>query len=332
MATPKIFVSSPGYDAMDPETGARLTAAGYAIDLKPRTGSRTPDQLSELLEGAIGAVASTDPFTEDVFARNPQLRIIARTGVGADSIDLAAATRHGVAVSLAPGLNIDAVADQAMAMILALVRKIVLQDTTVKAGRWERTGAFLPTEMKGKTVGVVGAGAIGRAVMQRLAGFGVDILYFDPAVGGVVGATHVATLGALLAASDVVTIHAPLTPETKHLINVDTIARMKRTAYVVNTARGPLIDQPALYAALREGRLAGAALDVFEQEPPEVTTFADVPNLIVSAHVAGISHEALRRLSTSATTSVLAVLAGECPPTVVNPEAVQIRTGLKEEE
>jgi phosphoglycerate dehydrogenase-like enzyme len=297
MAQPKIFVSSPGYDAADPDTGARLTAAGYAIDLKPRTGNRTPEELSALLASAIGAVASTDPFTAEVFSRTPQLRVIARTGVGADSIDLAAATRHGVAVALAPGLNVDAVADQAMAMILALVRKIVVQDTTVKAGRWERTGDFLPTEMPGKTVGVIGAGAIGRAVMRRLAGFGIDIVYFDPVAADVTGGTRTETLDALLAASDIVTIHAPLAPETRHLINAGTIARMKPTAYVVNTARGPLIDQPALFAALREGRLGGAALDVFDTEPPDVAEFASIPNLIVSAHVAGISREALRRLS-----------------------------------
>lgn len=328
MANMKIFVSSPGYDIDDVDTGRRLADAGYDIELKPRTGNRTASELSTLLDGAVAAIASTDPFTSGVLVENRQLRIIARTGVGADSIDIAAATQAGIAVSLAPGLNVDAVADQAMAMILALVRKIVLQDATVKSGRWERTGSFLPTEMPGKTVGVVGAGRIGRAVIRRLLGFGVEILFFDPVEGDIPGVTRAASLDELFAGSDIVTLHAPLTDRTRHMIDAASLARMKPTAFVVNTARGALVDEPALFAALREGRLGGAALDVFAEEPPDIRAFDDAPNLIVSAHVAGIGVEALHRLAELATSSVLAVLAGECPPTVVNPDAIAIRARL----
>lgn len=314
----RILATSPGYSATDADTGARLTAAGYEVVVSPRTGNRTPEQLSGLLDGVVGVIASTDPFTAEVFERHPQLRVIARTGVGADSIDLAAASRHGVAVALAPGLNVDSVAEHAIAMILGLAHRIVAQDASVKAGRWERSGGFLPSEIGGKTIGVVGAGAIGRAVIRRLAAFGAEIVYFDPVAGDVPGARRVTDIAALLAEADYVTLHAPLTPDTEHLINATSIAAMKPSAYVINTARGALIDEPALFAALREGRLAGAALDVFDREPPDAAVLAGVPNLICSAHVAGISQESLRRLSVSATTSALAVLNGEMPDVVIN--------------
>ncbi|MDQ0473999.1 phosphoglycerate dehydrogenase [Labrys wisconsinensis] len=318
----RIFVSWPGYSADDPETGGRLVAAGHELILAPKLGARSEDELIALSGDAVGAIVSTDPFTARVLAANPRLRIIARIGVGTDSIDAAAAARHGVAVSITPGMNAEPVADQTLALILALIRRVVPQDGAVKAGRWDRVGAHTPSELPGKTVGLVGAGTIGRAVARRLRGFDVSIVYFDRQAPDLEGARRLDSLEDLLAVADIVSLHAPLLPETRHLIDAPALARMKPTALLINTARGPLVDTSALFEALRRGTIAGAGLDVFEEEPPGEERLAGIPNLVCSAHIGGLSHESIRRMTISATDSVLAVLGGAVPPTVINPEVL----------
>jgi phosphoglycerate dehydrogenase-like enzyme len=318
-----IFVSWPGYSAGDPETGARLAAAGHRLVLHPKLGARTDTELVSLMAGCAAAIVSTDPFTEAAIASNPSLRLIARVGVGTDSIDLAAATARGVGISITPGLNAEPVADHTLALILALVRKVVPQDLGVKSGRWERVMPNMPSEMPGKTIGIVGAGVIGRAVMRRLSGFGVKLVFFDAFVSNVQGATKVESLEELLSVSDIVSLHAPLNSETEDLLNAKTLGLMKPTAFLINTARGRLVDQEALLTALKAGCIAGAGLDVFAEEPPESETLSNVPNLVTSAHIAALSQESIRRMTISATDSVLAVLDGEIPPTVVNPVALE---------
>jgi phosphoglycerate dehydrogenase-like enzyme len=318
----KIFVSWPGYSAQDPQTGARLIAAGHELALHPKVGARSEQELSALMAGCAAAIVSTDPFSATAIASNPALRLIARVGVGADSIDRTAADAHGVAISVTPGMNAEPVADQTLAMMLALIRRVVSQDQGVKSGRWDRVGPATPAELPGKTVGLVGAGAIGRAVQRRLAGFDIKLVFFDTCVKHLDGATPVANLEELLSTSDIVSLHAPLTAETRGLINAQTLRLMKPTAYIVNTARGPLIDQEALFDALRAGALAGAALDVFVDEPPDPAVLAGVPNLLTSAHIGGLSVESIRRMTVSATDSVLEVLRGETPAAVINPAAI----------
>jgi phosphoglycerate dehydrogenase-like enzyme len=322
----RILVTFPGYQPDDPETGARLGSAGYAIDLQPKLGARTPAELSRLLGDAQGAIVSTDPFERAVLAGAPALRVIARVGVGTDSIDRAAATEHGVAIAVTPGQNAETVADHALALMLALIRKVAIQNEAVRAGRWERVGAMAPGELFGRTVGLIGAGEIGRAVIRRLNAFGVEILAYDPAVAALEHASLV-PLEELLRRSDIVTLHAPYLPATHHIIDGARLALMKPSAFLVNTARGGLVDQPALLEALRQGRIAGAALDVFETEPADATPFRDLPQAILSPHIAGISLESIRRMTIMATDSVLRVLAGEMPPTVINPEAGRNRRG-----
>lgn len=321
----RIFISWPGYSPLDPETGARLVAAGHELVLQPKTGNRSPEELSDLLEDSDAAIVSTDPFTRDVLAGDRNLMLIARVGVGTDSIDQEAAREFGIGISITPGMNAETVADQTLAMILGLTRKVVPQDQAVKAGRWDRVGEATPTELHQKTVGLVGAGAIGRAVIRRLLGFGVRVLYFDGMVERVDGAVRCATLDELIEKSDVISLHAPLLAETRGLMNDDRFAQMRKGSYLVNAARGGLVDQSALFSALRAGHLAGAALDVFEVEPPGAEALADVPNLLTSAHIGGISHESIGRMTRSATTSVLAVLRGEIPDTVINPGALRTR-------
>jgi phosphoglycerate dehydrogenase-like enzyme len=317
----KIFVSWPGYSMTDPQTGERLAAAGYEVVLHPKLASRSPAELSEILGEAVGAIVSTDPFTREVIEKHRNLAVIARVGVGTDSIDLTAAKEHGVYVTIAPGLNADTVADHTLALILALVRNVIDQNESVKRGGWNRVGNLTPTELCGKTVGLLGAGTIGRKVIRRLSGFDARVLYFDPFVREAEGATKVNSLKELLAVSDVVSLHVPLTIENRGIVGADEIHQMKRTAILVNTARGALVDQLALFSALKNGWLKGAALDVFEEEPPAFDVLREIPNLVCSPHLAGLSEESIRRMTISATNSVLAVLSGEIPAAVVNPLA-----------
>jgi phosphoglycerate dehydrogenase-like enzyme len=314
----KIFVSWPGYSISDPATGRRLVDAGYEVLLRPKLGARSAHELVPLLDGAVAAIVSTDPFTREVIEGQPNLKVIARIGVGTDSIDLAAASERNVLVTVTPGLNADTVAEHTIALMLALVRKVVEQDGLVKSGRWERVGEFTPVELAGRTVGLLGAGTIGRKLIQRLTGFDVKILFFDPAVTRTEYATKVNSLSALLSGSDILSLHLPLTAETRGIIGANEIRQMKTTALLINTSRGPLINQATLFSALRAGSLGGAALDVFEEEPPPSPVLRDVPNLICSPHLAGLSRESIRRMTISATDSVLAVLSGEIPSAVID--------------
>jgi len=321
----KIFVSWPGFEEDGGTTGRLLRHAGHQLVLEPKLGARTAEEVVRLAQGCAGAIVSTDPFPADVLLALPEMKIIARVGVGYDSIDLAAASKLGIAVSITPGMNAETVADHTLALILGLVRKVAEQDALVKAGRWDRVGPFTPSELPGKTVGLVGVGVIGKAVIRRLLGFGVRAVFFDRLVGTVHGAEKLASLDELLAVSDIVSLHVPLLPETRHLIDAQVLDKMKPGALLINTARGPVIDQGAVFAALRSGRLGGAALDVFETEPPGSEVLTGIPNLVCAAHVGGISRESIARMTESATRSVIAVLAGELPQTVINRGALMER-------
>ena len=212
--------------------------------------------------GASSPAASRTPT--DVFASVPELQTVVRFGAGYDAIDVGAATAHGVAVCTIPGSNAEAVADHALALMLSCLHRIPELDRNVRSGAWRPSG--LGGDLGGATVGIVGLGAIGRAVARRLSGFGCRLLGADPLVQLVPG-VEVLPLDELLPQVDVVTLHAPLVPQTRGLLDARRLALLPAHAIVVNTARGPLIDQAALTAALREGRIAGAALDVFEREP-----------------------------------------------------------------
>jgi phosphoglycerate dehydrogenase-like enzyme len=318
----KILVTWLGYDPDGEQTGRRLRDAGFELVLAPRTGERTPDELAALAQDAVGALVSTDPFDAGVLARCPRLRVISRVGVGYDSIDVDAATRHGVAVTICPGGNEDAVADHTVALMLAAVRRIGENDASVRAGRWDRAGRLTPWELTGSVVGLVGYGAIGRAVARRLRGFGVQLLVADPQADVEPDVERV-SLDELLARADVVSLHAPLTADTECLIGEAALARMRPSAVLVNTSRGRLVDEAALARALGEQRIRGAALDVFQREPPGATSeLLDLANVVLSPHIAGLSIASLASMTTQATTSVLDVLAGRTPVGLVNADGI----------
>jgi phosphoglycerate dehydrogenase-like enzyme len=295
--------------------------------VRPRDADRTPDELAAFCPDAVAAIADADPFDAGVLERMPGLRIIARMGVGLDSIDLTAAARAGVPVTVTPDVNNETVADHTLALMLAALRRLGEQDAQVRAGGW-RDFALCGPQLHAATVGVIGYGAIGRAVTRRLHGFGARVLVHDPFVTGAAAEAaqdagdELVGFEELLRRSDVVTVHAPLSDATRGLIDATAIAAMKPGAVVVNTARGPIVDEVALAAALVCGDLGAAGLDVFEMEPPVGRPILAASRTVFSPHVGGISTASNLAMSRMATSAVLARLDGRTPEHVVNPEAL----------
>lgn len=317
-----VVVTWPVYDIDGPSTGALLTDAGLNIRLHPRTSNRTPAELAEILGDAVGVIASTDTFDASVFAACPNLKVIARTGVGVDAIDIAAATRAGVVVATTPGANEEAVADHALAMILTLQRRIGENDAAIRQGRWDRAGALTPSDLYGATVGLIGSGAIGRAVIRRLRAFGTTICVYDPFLEQAPKGTELVDLATLLSRSDVITVHAPLTDGTRGLLGAEQLAAMKPGSYVVNVSRGGIIDEQALADSIRAGHIAGAGLDTFEREPIGDSPLRELPTVIMSPHIAGLSHRSIEAMTQQATQAVLDVVSGRLPAHPVNPDAL----------
>jgi D-3-phosphoglycerate dehydrogenase len=294
-----------------------LADAGLEVFF-PATPSVTLSEaeLLRVLPGCFAAIAMPDAYTEQVIAAcAPTLKLIARSGIGYDSIDVDAARRYGVWVTTTVGSNHDAVADFTLALLLNLARKLTEINNLTKAGAWQRVAGF---ELRGKTLGIVGTGRIGREVAARAAAFGMRLVAYDVLPNrewaGAAGVTYL-PLEELLAQADVVTLHVPATAETRHLLNGETLRRCKRGVYVINTARGELIDEQALLAALDAEHVAGAALDVFAAEPPGPAQRPLIahPRVIATSHCAGAAVEAQRRAAEMALEEVLRVRRGERP-------------------
>jgi D-3-phosphoglycerate dehydrogenase len=304
-----------------------LRADGHEVAAVDSISVRSEAALIDALQGMAASIASIEPYTAAVLAETPDLRVISRIGVGYDAIDVDEATRRGIVVCTTPGANHHSVADLAVGLILACLRQIVAAAEVVRAGNWvpQRVGV----ELRATTVGIVGTGLIGREVIKRLAGFGPHILAYDvvesPEMVQRFG-IHYVSFDELLHLSDVLTLHAPLLPETRGLIDAAALARMKSSAYIVNTARGPLVDEMALAQALHAGQIAGAALDVFEREPlPTASPLRQAPNLILTPHIAGVTQQSRTAMATTAIQNVARVLRGEAPLYCVNPEVLEAR-------
>ena len=276
----------------------------------------------ELLQDADGAIISSMPVTDAVLAETPRLKVIALRGVGYDSVDLAAATARGIPVAVAPGFT-DSVADYVFGLLLTLARQVTLADRLVRNRRWE---VLVSTNIAGKTLGIIGLGRIGKAVARRACGFDMPILAADVVQDDVFASRYgvrYVPLEELLRQSDVVSINAPLQGDTRHLIGAEALASMKPTAYLINTARGDLVDEAALAEVLRAGGLAGAGLDVFHDEPLDDSPLRALDNVVLSPHLAAYSREGLRETGLLAARAVLDVFAGGNPDAGqwVNPEA-----------
>jgi phosphoglycerate dehydrogenase-like enzyme len=321
-------VLTSGTAARATERFAPLATAGFdVVERFDLSSVSDPEPLVDALTGAWAVVAdSANPFDESVLARLPHLRVIARTGVGYDAIDVPAAARRGIAVFTTPGTLTETVADFAVGLMLAALRDVVRLDTAVRSGAW-RPPEFVGRDLAGSTVAIVGFGQIGRAVARRLAGFGCRIIAVDPLIDDDVIARHGATRLPLLEAlplADVVTLHLALTPQTRGLIGRGELALLRPTAVLVNTSRGAVVDEAALIEALRDGRLAGAALDVFEHEPlPPGHPLAALTNVVLSGHVASSSHAAIARMCDAAVAGLLAVARGEVPVGCLDPAVLR---------
>ncbi len=275
------------------------------------------------LAGAWAVIAGSEHYTRGALEALPDLKAILRWGTGSDSIDIAAATDAGVAVITTPAVNAEAVADMALALMLACIRRLPELDAIVRSGEWRGLG---PTrDLACSTVGIVGLGAIGKAVTRRLRGFGCHVLAFEPNPDPEFVAEHeveLTTIENMLPRVDVLTLHAPLTKDTRHLIGARELELLPRHAVLVNAARGDLIDQPALAAALQTGQIAAAGLDVFEHEPPASDDpILSLPNTILSGHISSYTELGLDRTGEMVVANLREVLAGRLPASCLNPEA-----------
>jgi glyoxylate reductase len=320
---PTIYVTWP-LD-LEPEARAVLERAGTVVT-SDTEAEVPPDELARRVAGADAVVPmGAHPVPGAVIQAAPRLRVIAVAAAGYNLIDVPAATRRGILVTNTPGILAETVADMAWALLLGVARRIPESDRFVRAGRW--TGVhwslMLGADVHGATLGIVGLGRIGKAIARRARGFAMRVLYHsrrpDPAAGEV-GAAHRA-LADLLRESDFVVLALPLTPETRHLIGAPELALMKPSAFLVNVARGPVVDEGALAEALRTGRLAGAGLDVFEDEPRLHPGLLPLENLALTPHVGSASRVTRLRMATTAAENCVAALAGRRPPNLVNPEA-----------
>ena len=284
----------------------------HDVEVWPHRLPPTPDELREHVAGAEGLLSLlTDTVDEALLDAAPDLRAISNYAVGTDNVDLEAATARGIPVGNTPDVLTDATADLAFALLLALARRLPEGERDVREGQWVtfEPDRNLGAEVTGATLGIVGFGRIGQAVARRAEGFGMEILH--------TGST--ATLEELLERSDFVSLHCPLTPETRHLIDEAALDRMKPTALLVNTARGPIVDPAALERALHERAIAGAALDVTDPEPlPADHPLLEAPNLLVVPHVGSATVRTRHKMTEIAVDNLLAALAGEPMPHQAN--------------
>jgi D-3-phosphoglycerate dehydrogenase len=287
-----------------------------------------------LAKEAQGILFRSKPrCSEGLMAACARLKVVGRHGAGLDIVDIPAATRLGVAVVHAPGANSQAVAEHALMLMLMCAKRAVEVDKWTRAGDWRARGDAANTELAGKTLGIVGIGNIGRRVAKFTGALGMRVLAYDKYVPDDEvrrrGAEPVASLEALLPQVDVLTCHTPLTDETRAMVNERTLGLMKRGAILVNTSRGPVQDERALFKALVTGQLAAAGIDVFEEEPtPLDNPILNLPNVVVSPHVAGVTREATRQVSVQVAGEMLRVLRGERPEVLANPD-VAGRLGLR---
>lgn len=311
-----------------PEIGINLLRdAGHTVDVSGKDGVLTRDELLAALRAKpYDAVISllTDTIDGEVFDAVPTAKIFANYAVGFNNIDLAAAAERGITITNTPGVLTDTVAEFAFSLMLAVAKRIPEAERFARAGKYEGWAPelLLGTDLKGKTLGVLGAGRIGYEVaLKAKHGLGMNIIYNDVKPSEPLekdtGAKFYATTEEVLKEADVVTIHVPLLPSTEHLINAERLSLMKPTAYIVNTSRGPVIDEAALVDALKRGVIRGAGIDVFEHEPALAPGLTELENVVITPHIASASDGTRNAMSEIAATNALAFLKGEVPPNVV---------------
>jgi glyoxylate reductase len=328
MAKPKVYVTREL-----PERGLKIIKEHFDTEVWPEYA---PPPKSIIIEKArdVDALATllSDKIDAEVFDAAPKLKIVAQMAVGFDNIDVQEATKRGIYVTNTPEVLTDTTADFAWALLMAVARRVVEADKYVRTGQWKvswHPSMFLGRDVHGATIGIVGAGRIGYAVAKRAKGFNMKILYYDviprPDMERELDAKQV-DLDTLLREADFVSIHVPLIKETYHLINADKLKLMKKTAYLINNSRGPVVDEKALYVALKEGIIAGAGLDVFEQEPTPVDNpLLKLDNVVVAPHISSASYETRSKMAEMVAENLVAFFEGRKPPNLVNPEVMKVR-------
>jgi len=327
MAKPKIYVTRD-----IGERGLKIIRQHFDTEVWP---DYAPPPKKTIIEKArnVDALATllSDKIDAEVFDAAPKLKIVSQLAVGFDNIDIPEATKRGIYVTNTPEVLTDTTADFAWALLLAIARRVVEADKYVRTGQWKvgwHPNMMAGRDVNGTTIGVVGAGRIGYAVAKRATGFDMKILFYD-----VVPRPEIEKLGAkkadldtLLKQSDFVSIHVPLMKETHHLMNEQKLRLMKKTAYLINNSRGPVVDEKALYKALKEGWIAGAALDVFEQEPiPVDSPLLKLDNVVVAPHISSASLETRSRMAEMVAENLVAFFEGKKPPNLINPDVMKTR-------
>ncbi|WP_298325913.1 phosphoglycerate dehydrogenase [Haloactinopolyspora sp.] len=313
MAQHRVLITTSYLEPGD-EVHRLLTDSQYAVTYSRPQDRRSPDGLAAALADTDAVIAGTEPLTADLIKGATSLRIIARTGVGYDNIDVDAAARRGVVVCTTPGVNRQSVAELTIGLMLDRARGIATSSAGVRAGTWVQTSG---RELSGSTLGIVGLGAIGKKVAAVAIALGMTVVAHDPALDTEFAAAHgvrPCTLPELLEQSDFVTLHIALSPQTYRLIDRDALALMKPSAHLINTARGGVVDEEALAEALQAGQLGGAALDVLESEPlPATHPLREVPNLLITPHIGAATVQARSRSGRLAAAQVIQFLSGKAP-------------------
>jgi len=285
---------------------------------------KTEDDVITVASDVDGIINQYAPMTKKVIQALSKCKVIARYGVGVDNIDIEAATKKNIIVANVPDYCIDEVSTHTMSLILACARSLTILDRKVRERKWDFTVAKPLFRTEGQTVGLFGLGRIARKVAQKALGFGFKVITYDPYVSEAGEDIKLVDLDYLLANSDFLSIHAPLTKETRHLFGENKLHKMKKTAFLINTSRGPLIDEKALYKALKEKWIAGAALDVMEKEPPDWNNpLLKLENIIITPHISFYSEESYRELKIKVAESVVSVLKGKQPRSTVNPQVLK---------
>jgi glyoxylate reductase len=310
-----------------PEAAVEVVRRDCEVELDPHDRHLAPEALCQAAYDKMGIIALvTDTIDAKVFESAPSLRVVANVAVGYDNIDVVAATQHGVVVTNTPGILTETSADLAWGLLLSIARRIPEADRYIRAGRWTewKLMVMLGHDVYAQTLGIIGMGRIGQAVARRARGCGMRIIYHNrqrvaPALEAELEATWV-ELPTLLREADFVSLHVPLSAATMRLIGETELRLMKPTAYLINTARGTIVDEKALIRALQEGWIAGAALDVFEHEPHVPPELCALDNVVLVPHIGSASVATRTRMAVMAAENLTAALRGERPPHVVNPE------------
>lgn len=321
---PLVAVSDSVFPNLDP---AREVLSRVGAELRLAAGV-TPDAILQVARDADALLVTYAKITADMIAQMTRCRIIARFGIGVDNVDIPAATNAGIVVTRVPDYCIDEVSDHTLALLLALARKITFANARAQAGHWEMSAVVPIHRLRGSVLGLVGFGRIPQLVAPKAKAFGLRVISYDPLVSREAmdrAGVEKVEFSELLAVSDFISIHAPLTPETNGLFNADVFRKMKPTAHLINTARGPIVNEQALADALDQGLLAGAALDVLSHEPPSGSPLLGRDNVILTPHVSFYSAESLVELQCKAAEQVVRVLGGEKPLHALNPEVFKSR-------